>query len=110
MNWDNCDDPKKRLDHRRHGAGVDQQLRRDVFLILQRQPLANRAGHTRQTDREQIGEQFADRAGAAIAKVIDIVGETFFVAQVDQVLGDRDEILLVEHRLVERNRPAPGAG
>ena len=87
MNCESCDDPKKVSTTDRDRAGVDQKLRRDVFLILQREPLADRAGHARQSDRKQVGHQLADGAGAAVAEMVDIVGEAFVVDEADQVAG-----------------------
>src|SRR5204863_8434804 len=58
-----------------------------------------RASHARQTDRELIGDQLTNRANAAVAEVIDVVGVTAAFVELHQVADDGDEIFFGENRL-----------
>ena len=59
--------------------------------------------HADQADAELVFEQFAHRADAAVAQVIDVVDRADAPAQLQQVLDGVDEVLLVERALVERS-------
>ena len=41
----------------------------------------------RQADAELVGDQLTDRAHAAVAEVVDVVGEAAALVQLDQVAG-----------------------
>ena len=61
--------------HRRDdGADVDQGLRRDRLDVLGRHALADDALHAGQAGAELVLDQLADRADAAVAEVVDVVG------------------------------------
>src|SRR5690606_16945311 len=63
-------------------------------------PLLDQACHAREADRELVRDQLANRPDPAIAEMVDVVGVTTAVVQVDQVLHDRDEVFLGQHRVV----------
>ena len=42
------------------------------------------------------------RTDAAVAQMIDVIGEAATVVQIDQVADDRDEILFRQHGVVRR--------
>jgi hypothetical protein len=62
------------LDRGDDGAHVDQGLRRDRLDVLRRHALADDALHAGQTRAELVLDQLADRADAAVAEVVDVVG------------------------------------
>ena len=64
--------------------GVDQILRHDGVDIDRRHALLDRALHAQQADAVLVLHQFADRAHAAIAEMVDVVDLALAVAQVDQ--------------------------
>ena len=74
-------------DRRHHGLGVHQVVRhgRRHFLV-DRHLFLDGALHAHQADAELVFEQFADRAHAAVAEVIDIVHRADALAQLQQVL------------------------
>ena len=92
-------------DRRHHRLGVHQVVRhgRRHFLV-HRHLFLDRALHADQADAELVLEQLADRADAAVAEVIDVVHRADALAQLQQVLDGGDEILWIEHALVERGR------
>ena len=95
--------PEKFADGRHHRLGVHQVVRhgRRHFLV-DRHLFLDGALHAHQADAELVFEQFAHRAHAAVAQVIDIVHRADSAAQLQQVLDGVDEIALIERALVER--------
>ena len=71
------------------------------MLIEQRHALFHQALGAGQTDAALVGEQFADRADAAAAEMIDVVQRAFAAAQIDQILDRGDEIFVGQDALVE---------
>ena len=67
------------LDRRGNRADVNQLLRLDLALVLHAHALANHALQTRQTDADLVLEQLAHGAQAAVAEVVDVVGQTHTV-------------------------------
>ena len=89
--------PEERLDHGRHGARVHQVVDVDLLRVgVDRHPLLDQSGHAREADRELVRNQLTDRAHAAVAQVVDVVGEPASLGQVDQVAQDRNEVLARE--------------
>ena len=90
-------------DRRHHRLGVDQVMRhsRGHFLV-DRHLFFDGALHAHQTDAELVFEQFADRAHAAVAEVVDIVHRADALAELQQVLDGGPEIFRIERPLVER--------
>jgi hypothetical protein len=91
---------EERVDHRKHGAGVDQILRRRVFALAQVHSLLDGARHSRQTHAHLGGELFADRTHTPVAEVIDIVGDFVVFTQIQQILDDADDVFLVNAVMV----------
>ena len=89
--------------HRAQRLRVDQLLRRHAVDVdvEQGHALFHQTLRARQTDAALIGEQFADGADAAAAKVIDVVERAFAPAQIDQILDRGDEILVGNDALAE---------
>ena len=74
------------LDRSADRLGVDQILRGQVFGFGECQALADRAFDTDQAGAEHVLGHFTDRTDAAVAQVVDVVGDIFAVA-------DRDDLL-----------------
>ena len=88
------------LAHRRgRRLGVDQVLRHDGVDIDRRHALLDRALHAQQADAVLVLHQFADRAHPAVAEIVDVVDLALAVAQVDQGLDDRKDVLLAQHAM-----------
>ena len=82
---------------RRRRLGVDQVLRHDVADLDRRHALLDRALHAQEADAVLVLHQLADRAHAAVAEIVDVVDLALAVAELDQRLDDRDDVLLAEH-------------
>ena len=76
------------LDRRRDRLGVDQVVRHQVVRFGLRQALLDRALDAHQAGPELVLGQFADRAHAPVAEVIDIVDLAAAVPQFDQDADD----------------------
>ena len=88
------------LAHRRgRRLGVDQVLRHDRVDLDRGHALLDRALHAQQADAILVLHQFADRAHAAVAEMVDVVDLAAAVAQVDQRLDDREDVLLAQRAL-----------
>ena len=75
----------EKLAHRsRNRLGVNQVLRHDRVDINRAHALLNRAFHTQQTNAILVFHQFADRAHAPVAEIVDIVNIALAIAQIDQ--------------------------
>ena len=81
----------------RRRLGVDQVLRHDVVDLDRRHALLDRALHAQQADAVLVLHQLADRAHAAVAEVVDVVDLALAVAQFDQRLDDREDVVLAQH-------------
>ena len=81
-------------DRGHYRLGVDQVVRhgRRHFLV-HAHLFFDGALHADQSDAELVFEQFAHRAHAAIAQVIDVVHRADAAAQLQQVLNGVDEVL-----------------
>jgi hypothetical protein len=74
-------------------AHVDKVLRhRRSEVRRRRHALARDSLHAQQSDADLVLEQFADRAHAAVAKVVDVIHMLFAVAQTDEPFNDGDDI------------------
>ena len=95
-------------DGRHHRLGVHQVVRhgRRHFLV-DRHLFLDGALHAHQADAELVFEQFAHRAHAAVAQVIDVVHRADALAQLEQVPDGVAEIVGIERALVERGGVAP---
>ncbi len=104
------------LAHRRHHrpGGADQRLRRHRLRILDRHALADTALQALEPGAHMHLDQLADRADAAIAKMIDVVRLAHTVVEPDHLANDLDEILLGQDSLARplaqyRGRPSAAA-
>ena len=83
-----------------HGGGrglcVDQVLRHDGVDIDRRHALLDGALHAEQAEAILIFHQFADRAHTAVAEVIDVVDFALAVAQIDERLRHREDVLAAQ--------------
>ena len=77
----------------RHGGG---------HFLVHRHLFLDGALHADEADAELVLEEFADRAHAAVAEVIDVVERADVLAQLHQVADGRDEVGGVERARVER--------
>ncbi len=75
MNCDKLAAAKEIADDRRQRLRIDQFLRRHRFdaLIEQRHAFLDETFGARQADAALVGEQFADRADAAAAQMVNVV-------------------------------------
>ena len=89
-------------DRSHHRLGVDQVVRhgRRHFLVHGHLFL-DRPFHADQADAELVFQQFADRAHAAVAQVIDVVHRADVLAQLQQVTDGAVEIFRLERAVVE---------
>src|SRR3954454_16935637 len=70
---------------------------------MDRHLLFDCALHPDETDAELVLEQFANRADAAIAEVVDVVDAADVLAEAEQVVDD-DEEVFGRHRLLRDRR------
>ncbi len=89
---------EERVDDAADRARVHQVLRRQVLVVADVHPLADRARHAREADVELLRDLLADRPHAAVAEVIDVVHRALLLLQLDQVVDDRDDVLLRQRR------------
>ena len=85
------------LHGRGHGLRVDHFLRHQAFGLGERQTLLDGALDAHQADTECVLGHLADAAHAAVAQVVDVVDGAVAVADVDQRLQHRDDVVLAEH-------------
>ncbi len=81
---------------RRRGLRVDEILRHDRVDLDRGHAFADRALHAEQPDAVLVLHQLADRAHPAVAEVVDVVDLAAAVAQVDQRLHHRDDVLAAQ--------------
>ena len=84
---------------RRRRLGVDEVLRHDRVDLDRAHALLDRALHAQQADAILILHQFADRAHAAVAEMVDVVDLAAAVAQIHQRLDDGEDVLLAQRAL-----------
>jgi hypothetical protein len=84
MNCDKLAGTEELLDRRRHRLGIDQVVRHQVVRLGLIQTLLDGALDTHQTGAELVLSQFADRAHAAVAEVVNIIDLATSIAQFDQ--------------------------
>ena len=80
--------------HRRHyRADVDEGVRRGLVDLLDRHALADDALHAEQADPEGVLDELAVGADAAVAQMVDVVGDARAAVELDQVTDDRGDVL-----------------
>ena len=82
---------------RRRRLGVDQIVGHHGVDFHRRHALANRPLHAQQPDPVLIFHQFADRADAAVAEMIDVVDFAAAVLEADQRAQDFQHVGLAQH-------------
>ena len=90
------------LHHRRNRLVVDELLRHQRLDVLQAHALLDGALHADQPDAVLVFDQLTDRADAAIAEVVDVVGLTDAVLELDQITNDVENVFAAQRPLVER--------
>ena len=88
------------LDRRHHRAGVDQRGGRDRGRVADGHALLDDPLHADQAHAELVLQQLADGADATVAQVVDVVGLTDPVVELDQLLDDGDEVVVVQNPAV----------
>ncbi len=91
------------LDHRRRRLVVDQFLRHQGLDILQAHPLLDRALHAHQSDPELVLHQFADRAHAAVAQMVDVINLAVAVLELEQITDYLQDVFAAQRSLFQRN-------
>ena len=81
---------------RRRRLRVDQVLRHDRVDVDRGHALLDRALHAQEAEAVLVLHEFADRADAAVAEMVDVVDLALAVAQVDERLDDRDHVLAAQ--------------
>ena len=82
--------------------GVDQVVRHGRrHLLVHAHLFLDGAFHADQADAELVLQQLADRAHAAVAKVIDVVHRADVLAQLQQVTDGSVEIIRLQRAVVE---------
>jgi len=77
--------------------GVDQIVGHDRVDIDRTHALLDRPLHAQQANAILIFHQFADRADAPVAEMVDVVHLAAAVAQVHQILDDRQNVLAAQN-------------
>ena len=96
------------LDRRRDRLGVDQVVRHQVLALGLAEALLHRALDPHQAGAELVLRQFAHRAHAPVAQVVDVVDLAAAVAQLDQDADHRDDVVVGERgRAGELGAPDP---
>ena len=97
------------LDRRDHGPDVDERLRRDRLDVLGGHALAHDTLHAGQPDAHLVLDELADRAHAAVAEVVDVVGVVVgvVVVQLHEVRHRGEDVGLRE---LVVDRPRLGVG
>ena len=99
----------EKLANRRHDRlGVDQVVRhgRGHFLVHAHLFLDG-AFHADEADAELVFEQFADRADAAVAEMVDVVDDADVLARLEEVLDRRNEVRRIERAVIGRSVEPP---
>ncbi len=92
---------KERLDHGTHGTRIHEVARSRLFvLVMQREVLADNAGHAGEAHGNLVGEEFAHGTRAAVAQVVDIVlgVSVFAIVEAHHVFDDGEEVGLAHRR------------
>ena len=97
--------PEELADGCHHRLGIDQVVRhgRGHFLV-HAHLLFNGALHAHQTDAELVLEQLAHRAHPPVAEMIDVIHSANVLAQFQQILDGRVEVVRFQRAVVELGR------
>ena len=102
MNCESCEEPKNSRTAAAAGLALIRSCGITVSMSTERHALLDGALHAQQADAVLVLHQLADRAHAAVAEMVDVVDLALAVAQVDQRLDDREDVLLRSTRTVSR--------
>ncbi len=84
---------------RRNRLRVDQVVRHQVFALGLAEALLHRAFDAHEARAELVFRQFADAAHAPVAEVVDVVDFALAVAQLDENLDRREDVVVLQrHR------------
>ena len=97
MNCDSCEEPKNSRTAAAAGLALIRSCGMTVSISTERHALLDRALHAQQADAVLVLHQFADRAHAAVAEIVDVVDLALAVAQVDQRLDHGQDVFLAQH-------------
>ena len=86
-------------DHRSNRLGVDQILRLNIVQNFRTHSFADGSFHTQQAHAVLVFHQFADRADAAVAQVVDIVDFAVAVTQFDQTFDNAQDIVFAQRAI-----------
>ena len=93
----------------RHRLGIDQIVRHEVLGLGLGQPFPHRALDAHQAGAELVLREFADRAHAAVAEMVDVVDFALAVAQIDQDLDHGHDVLFGQRCRSRQLRAADAA-
>ena len=99
MNCESCEEPKNSRTAAAAGLALMRSCGMIVSISTERHALLDRALHAQQADAILVLHQFADRAHAAVAEMVDVVDLAAAVAQVDERLDDGEDVLLAQRAL-----------
>ena len=97
MNCESCEEPKNSRTAAAAGLALIRSCGMTLPISTERHALLDRALHAQQADAVLVLHQLADRADAAVAEIVDVVDLALAVAQLDQRLDDREDVLLAQH-------------
>ena len=85
---------EKLLDRCRNRLGIDQVMRHQVVALGLVQALFDCTLNAHQAGTELVFRQFADRAHAAVAQMVDIIDFTTAIAQFNQYLDHIHDVFI----------------
>ena len=96
MNWRQLAAAKEIADDGGQRLRIDELLRHHRLdaLIKQRHAFLDETFGARQTDAALVGEQFADRADAAAAQMVNVVHAALALFEAEQIFCRGDQIVL----------------
>src|ERR1051326_3678316 len=90
---------EERIDHARDRPRVHQVLGGYFFLVAEAEPLPDRARHAGEPDIDLLADLLSNCPNAAISKMIDVVDRLLPLLEVDQIIDDRDDVVLRERQI-----------
>ena len=93
MNCESCEEPKNSRTAAAAGLALIRSCGITVSMSTELHALLDGALHAQQADAVLVLHQLADRAHAPVAEMVDVVDLALAVAQVDQRLDDREDVL-----------------
>src|SRR6266550_88629 len=87
------------LDRGDHRTSVDERCRRDRVRVADRHALLDDSLHADEAHPELVLQQLAHRPYAAVAEVVDVIGDLLLarrVVELDQLAQEGDEVALLE--------------